>query len=307
MDSLKRFAIYSSWGIAAALIAGMLGAFHPLADSFSHFRLHLVVLALPFIPLLFITGAWVNGLALAATVVVSVGLLGQLFGGGASAADAREEGSGLRIVSLNLHHIYADADRVAAFIADADPDVIALQELSLEPPKVIRRLKKDYPHQLICRYRSSSAIAVLSRTPFAATGCQNDHRLAWATVERDGQEVTVASLHLRWPFPSPQAAQISGLSAAWSQLGTPLVLTGDFNAAPWSHAVQTVARNSGTKVVPGLRRSYTWGDNWLGSVMALPIDHVLVTPTLNVTNTVLGPRASSDHLPLIVDIEIPRF
>jgi endonuclease/exonuclease/phosphatase (EEP) superfamily protein YafD len=307
MDSLKRFAIYCSWGIAAALIAGMLGAFHPLADSFSHFRLHLVVLALPFVPLLFLTGAWVNGLALAATVVVSVGLLGQLFGGGASAADARKDGGDLRIVSLNLHHIYADADRVAAFIAGADPDVVSLQELSLEPPKVIRRLKKDYPHQLICRYRSSSAIAVLSRTPFTATGCQNDYRLAWASVERDGQDVTVASLHLRWPFPSPQAAQIAGLSAAWPEIGTPLVLTGDFNAAPWSHAVQEVARNSGTRVVPGLRRTYAWGENWLGSAMALPLDHVLVTPTLDVKSTALGPHVSSDHLPLIVDIGMPRF
>lgn len=306
MDSLQQFALYCSWGIAAALIAGMLGAFHPLADSFSHFRLHLVVLALPFIPLLFITGAWINGLALTAIVVVSVGLLGQLFGG-STAANASTERRDLRIVSLNLHHIYADAEQVAAFIADADPDVISLQELSLEPPKVVRLLEKDYPHQVICRYRSSSAIAVLSRIPFTATGCQNDHRLAWATVERDGQEVTVASLHLRWPFPSPQATQIAGLSATWPQLGTPLVLTGDFNAAPWSHAVQTVARNSGTKVVPGLRRSYTWGENWLGSVLALPIDHVLVTPTLDVKSTALGPHVSSDHLPLIVDIEMPRF
>lgn len=307
MDSLQRFALYCSWGIAAALIVGMLGAFHPLADSFSHFRLHLLVLAVPFVPLLFFTGAWINGLTLAATVVVSIGLLGQLFGSGGAVADARKEERDLRIVSLNLHHIYADADRVAGFIADAAPDVITFQELSLDPPKVIERLRKEYPHQLICRYRSSSAIAVLSRSSFTATGCQNDNRLAWATVERDGQDVTVASLHLRWPFPSPQAAQISGLSATWPQLGTPLVLTGDFNAAPWSHAVQEVARNSGTRVVPGLRRSYTWGENWLGSAMALPIDHVLTTPTLNVTRAVLGPHTSSDHRPLIVDIEMPRF
>ncbi|MEP3115442.1 endonuclease/exonuclease/phosphatase family protein [Nisaea sp.] len=307
MDSLQQFAIYCSWGIAAALIAGMFGAVHPLADSFSHFRLHLVVLAVPFIPLLFLTGAWVNGLALTVTVVISVGLLGQLFGGSGAAADTRKGGRDIRVVSLNLHHIYADAERVADFITEAAPDVITLQEVSLQPPEVIRRLQKEYPHQLICPYRRSSAIAVLSRTPFTTTGCLNDHRLAWAAVERNDRQVTVSSLHLRWPFPSPQAAQISALSVAWSKLGTPLVLTGDFNAAPWSHAVQEVARNSGTKVLPGLRRSYTWGENWLGSAMALPIDHVLATPTLNVTRTALGPHVGSDHLPLIVDIEMPRF
>ncbi|WP_420403055.1 endonuclease/exonuclease/phosphatase family protein [Nisaea sp.] len=307
MDSLQRFAILCSWGLAAALITGMLGAYHPLADSFSHVRLHLVVLALPFVPLLFLTGAWINGLALTATVVVSVGLLGQLFGGGAAADVRNDDSQRLRIVSLNLNHVYADAERVADFIAGAAPDVITLQELSLEPPGVIRRLREEYPHQLICRYRSVSGIAVLSRTPFAATGCQNDHRLAWSTVERNGQDVTIASLHLRWPFPGSQAAQVSGLKDAWPQLGTPLVLTGDFNAAPWSHAVQTIARSSGTRVAPGLRRSYTWGENWLGSVLALPLDHVLVTPTLDVTRAALGPHVGSDHLPLIADIGLPHF
>ncbi|UUX52080.1 endonuclease/exonuclease/phosphatase family protein [Nisaea acidiphila] len=307
MDSLRRYSIICSWAIAAALIAGLFGAFHPLADSFAHFRLHLLVLALPFLLLLLITRAWINALAIAAVVVVGAGSLGQLFGGGAFAANGSDDAQRLRIVSLNLHHFYTDPERVTAFMEEAAPGVVAFQEAGLEPPKITERLRAIYPHQLICRYRGDVGIAVLSRTPFKGTGCLDDHRLAWATVEQDGRPVTVASLHLRWPFPSPQAAQIGGLSTVWEQLDTPLVITGDFNAAPWSHAVQKVARDSGTRVVPGLRRSFTWGDNWLGDLMALPIDHALVSPTLKIAGAELGPHVSSDHLPLIVDVETRRF
>ena len=283
MNSLRRFALFCSWAIAAALIAGQFGAFHPAADSFSHLRLHLVVLALPFLLLLLITRSWINGFLLAIVITVSIGSLGQLFG--------------------NLNHNNADAGRVAAYIEEMRPDVVTLQEAAVESPRVTKRLKEAYPHQVICRYRGEVGIAVLSRTPFSGTGCMNDYRLAWATVSKDGKNTTVASLHLRWPYPLPQAEQIDALSGVWDQLDTPLAITGDFNAVPWSHAVQKVAAQSGTRVVPGLRRSFTWGDNWLGDLMALPIDHALISPTLKVGGAALGPHVSSDHLPLIVDIE----
>jgi len=303
MNSLRRFALFCSWAIAAALIAGQFGAFHPAADSFSHLRLHLVVLALPFLLLLLITRSWINGFLLAIVITVSIGSLGQLFGGTALAHAETGEDGRLRIISLNLNHNNADAGWVAAYIEEMRPDVVTLQEAAVESPRVTKRLKEAYPHQVICRYRGEVGIAVLSRTPFSGTGCMNDHRLAWATVSKDGKNTTVASLHLRWPYPLPQAEQIDALSGVWDQLDTPLVITGDFNAVPWSHAVQKVAAQSGTRVVPGLRRSFTWGDNWLGDLMALPIDHALISPTLKVGGAALGPHVSSDHLPLIVDIE----
>mgnify|MGYP003628328146 CR=1 FL=1 len=303
MDSLRRFSLFCSWAIAAALIAGQFGAFHPAADSFSHLRLHLVVLAAPFLLLLLITRAWINALFLTTVIVISVGSLGQLFGG-SMLADAGPRSPGhLRILSLNMNHNNAHTDQVAAYIGKMQPDVVTLQEAAVEPPRVTKRLRDAYPHQVICRYRGAVGIAVLSRTAFTATGCMNDHRLAWATVAKDGKNTTVASLHLRWPYPLPQAEQIDALSGIWDQLDTPLVITGDFNAVPWSHSVQKLAAQSGTRVVPGLRRSFTWGDNWLGDLMALPIDHALISPTLKAGGAAVGPHVSSDHLPLILDLE----
>ncbi|WP_193172476.1 endonuclease/exonuclease/phosphatase family protein [Nisaea nitritireducens] len=303
MNSLRRFSLLCSLAIAAALIAGQFGAFHPLADSFSHLRLHLLVLAIPFLLALLVTRAWISALFLTTVIVVSAGSLGQLFGGSMLSED-RPQGAGhLRVLSLNMNHNHAKIEQVAAYIAEIKPDVITLQEAAVEQPGLTKRLKETYPHQVICPYRGAVGIAVLSRTAFTGTGCLEDHRLAWATVSGGGRDTTVASLHLRWPFPLPQAAQIEALAAIWDQLDTPLIITGDFNAAPWSHAVQKIAADSGTRVVPGLRRSFTWGDNWLGDLMALPIDHALISPTLKVGGAALGPHVSSDHLPLIVDIE----
>lgn len=303
MTSLRRFSLLCSLAIAAALIAGQFGAFHPLADSFSHLRLHLLVLAVPFLLSLLITRAWISALFLITVIVVSAGSLGQLFGGSMLSEDRSRGADNLRVLSLNMNHNHARIEPVAAYIAEMEPDVVTLQEAAVEQPGLTKRLKETYPHQVICPYRGSVGIAVLSRTAFTGTGCLEDHRLAWATVSGAGRDTTVASLHLRWPFPLPQARQIEALADIWDQIDSPLIITGDFNAAPWSHAVQKIAADSGTRVVPGLRRSFTWGDNWLGDLMALPIDHALISPTLKIGGAALGPHVSSDHLPLIVDIE----
>lgn len=307
MNSLRRLSLLCSWAIAAALLAGQFGAFHPAADSFSHLRLHLLALAVPFLLLLLITRAWINALAMTAVIVVSIGSLGQLFGGSMLSEDQPQGAGHLRVLSLNMNHNHARIEQVAAYIAKMKPDVITLQEAAVEQPKLTKRLKETYPHQAICPYRGSVGIAVLSRTAFRGTGCLENHRLAWATVTGGGRDTTIASLHLRWPFPLPQAEQVEALADVWDQLDTPLIITGDFNAAPWSNAVQKIAADSGTRVIPGLRRSFTWGDNWLGDLMALPIDHALISPTLKLGGAALGPHVSSDHLPLIVDIKTGVF
>lgn len=304
--SLFPLAHYLGWSIAAALLIGQFASFHPLADSFAHFRLHLACLAVP------VVGVWLySGAHFSASVLGVIAIAGFLTLGPANASAAakpadHQDPNALRIMSLNLHHRHADIDRVVAYVEKTDPDVIAFQETLLTTPSLPEKLGSRYPNRVVCRYRGELGVVVLSRVPVKGTGCVNDHRLAWLRVEHAGRAITVASIHLRWPFPASQAAQIRDLQPYLSELPHPVALLGDFNAVPWSHSVEQVEAISGTKVIPGLRQSYTWDIGRVGKLVGLPIDHALVSPGIDVANIELGPNVSSDHLPVIVDVGLGR-
>jgi endonuclease/exonuclease/phosphatase (EEP) superfamily protein YafD len=58
----------------------------------------------------------------------------------------------------------------------------------------------------------------------------------------------------------------------------PVLLTGDFNAAPWDPVVKSVAR------FVGLRQPRAWLPTWpvAAGPLGIQIDHVLVSPDLAV-------------------------
>jgi len=80
-----------------------------------------------------------------------------------------------------------------------------------------------------------------------------------------------------------------------------MILTGDFNSAPWSHmlrqtdaALGLTRRDRGLATFPADRRGFPW------PVPVLPIDHVYAGPGWATVSVTRGPRLGSDHYPLVV-------
>jgi endonuclease/exonuclease/phosphatase (EEP) superfamily protein YafD len=121
-------------------------------------------------------------------------------------------------------------------------------------------------------------------------------------VALPGGGVTIASQHLRWPWPYSQWFHIDALAPALAEAGSPLVIGGDFNAVPWSAAVESYAAASGTEAVGGI------GPTWLHPslpgrwrrVVGLPIDNILVSPGVTITAVSRPMATASDHLPVLV-------
>ncbi|WP_373503207.1 endonuclease/exonuclease/phosphatase family protein [Aestuariivirga sp.] len=286
-------------GVSAVQLAGFGQAVHPLFDSVAHFRLHLAVLLALGIVLLLLVRSWRLAAAGSAMLAASVFLM--------SPALVRQKPVtmvNLSLLQFNTLFKNPTPTAIVAQVSRVRPDVITLQEVSKTTSIIMEQLRADYPHQVFCPFTAVGGVAVLSRHETVGEGCEEGRGFAWMRIDIRGRQVTVASVHLHWPYPFAQADQISSLTPDLSSLTQPVVIAGDFNAAPWSHQVNRIAQASHTHVAPGLRLSLKMAPLGVGPWPMLPIDHVLV-PDSAVASVRILPGAGSDHLPLLARVSIP--
>ncbi len=152
-----------------------------------------------------------------------------------------------------------------------------------------------------------STLPFLTR-PTDRAGGHPDH--LFATLDLGGGAgVQVAALHLDWPLVGSQAWQMEDFHRFWSAFAAPTVVAGDFNAAPWSAAVRRVERISRTRVIGGFRPTWTGGKGgrsgrlWIP--FGLPIDHVLVSEGIGVSEARTAWIPGADHRAVVVGLAIP--
>jgi len=292
--------------LAAALLLGFLSAWLPLADSFAHFRFHLTVaLALAALALLLLRNWQGAGGAAVLTVAGVVGL-GPALPAWTPADDANAVAS-ITLVQLNLSFRNRTPEAVAKFIRHENADVVTLQEVTSSTGRVIELLKDDYPNSILCPYARVGGVAVISRlskAPGASEGCVQLGGLAWLRVIAGDRPVTVASVHLNWPYPFSQAPQVDRLTGRLENMPRPIVVAGDFNATPWSHAVARMARASDTEVASGLRLTFPLRLlPWVPAI-DMPIDQVLLPPGIVPDAVTVGPGPGSDHRSVIARLAL---
>lgn len=298
---------------AASILTGgltlfsLLGPWVPLADSLAHFRFHLTVLITLASVLLALSRAWQRaGLAAAVAVAGVAGMAPAFPVWDAAGVDGKAPS--ITMVQLNLSFRNSAQGAVADFIRAENADIVTLQEVTAKTAKVMELLAADYPSQIRCDAWRVGGPAIMSRLPMApgaAKGCIKGQGMAWMRVMAGGRPVSVASLHLHWPYPFGQAKQIDRLESHLKQLPRPVLLAGDFNAAPWSHAVDRIAQATDTDVAAGLRFSFDIKFNSWAPPIAVPIDHILVPEGLASLDVRLGPGPGSDHLSVVARISLP--
>lgn len=303
----QRMIIFNIWFIGLLLIFSFLSPVMAIADSVSHFRFQLTILLIVLALLAALLGH--RRLAMAGVIVVVFGLI-SIFQYSFSNQDYAEGDAykPLKLMQLNLLFMNRKLDRVARLARDRDVDVITLQEVNKRTGHLLSMLQKDYPYQVRCSFQSVGGIAVLSRLPLAqgaSRGCLAKNGTAWLRIKLGKQAVTIASIHLHWPYPFSQYQQVSNMEMQLPNIMQPMILAGDFNAVPWSHSVNRLAKASQTRVTQGLHFSFYL--NMMGTILpiGLPIDHVLMPKDFIVKSIELGPKAGSDHYSVFANIAVP--
>lgn len=261
-----------------------------------------------------LAGAWALWRAwrwAAAAVVIAALAWAQLW---AVAPTARTAPAGaapsLRLVMFNLYYLNPDLEAAVAEVLRHEADVIFLMEYSEAIQARIEPAFADYPYRVIQPSRFTMGVAVFSRLPLVAATVHRGEATRIPVVEArvlvDGRPITLVGGH-PWP-PQPNwgalhRSQMLAIIEVAERAAKPLIVMGDFNAAPWAYTHRLLSARAGVRDVraPGDWRKTFWPVPFFG----LPLDHLLLSPEWEVVSVAYGPASGSDHLPLIAEVRLP--
>lgn len=240
-----------------------------------------------------------------------------------------------RLLTYNVHRCVGtdrrlDVARIAAVIAEHEPDVVCLQELDVgrartgfvdQAEEIARALEMSVHFHPAMRVEAELyGDAILTPHPEAlirsgalptvagVPGLEPRGAL-WARIEMGGASVNVINTHFGL-VPREQRLQAAALCGrewlADARCAGPTILTGDFNATSMTRPYQALCRKlTDAQKVLGLRPSVK---TFPSAFPAIRIDHLFISPEI-VPTRVFAPmaplaRTASDHLPLIMDFEI---
>lgn len=260
--------------------------------------------ALGFALLVVLAGAWRSGLV---TVAVTIAAAGFFTMQHLQRSLPLEPGANpaLKVLFFNaLSENTANAGRIADAIIAADPDVVAVAE-SAAIESVLPRLSEHFPYDLCPAVRCSET--VLSKKPFEpvdqeATQLWRGDYHAISLPVADGRKLTLVALHKTKPWEGGRIyAENLDLQRRLNAISGPLVVMGDFNAAPWSQGSRRLIDATGIRAprVPVA----TWPVE--AGKLGVPIDNVFVRGGARlVTLAPFGDDLGSNHRGLLADITI---
>ena len=240
-----------------------------------------------------------------------------------------------RLLTYNVHRCVGvdrqlDPGRIAAVIADLEPDIVCLQELdvgrartggvdqahaiaqsldmSFQFHPAMRVEKELYGDAILTRLPEQLVRADALPTLSGLRGLEPRGAL-WSLIEVNGVEVNVINTHLGL-VPREQRLQAMALiGKEWAgspRLQGPVIVTGDFNATSITRPYQILTRKlDDAQRRLGLKPSLK---TFPSGFPAIRIDHCFVSDDIRVTGARTGTsplaRMASDHLPLVIDFEV---
>lgn len=295
----------------AASLAGFLAKIWWVFELACHFRLHLAITLLVFSALWLALKQRRLALACATFAVLNGWLVSSLLLPAKSGAPP--SGAKLRLVSLNVLTSNLKTDLVLNFLRASDADIIILLEVNDRWIDRLMPLKAIYPYYAVVPREDNFGIALFSKLPLAETNVIEfggaEVPSITAQIKLADREIFLLGTH---PLPPGSAdyarmrnEQLEKIKVLVQQQSLPTVVIGDLNTTPWSPYFSDLLQGTGLKNTSqgrGLFNSWPAGLPWLG----IPIDHCLVTPQFAVLKKQLGPQVGSDHLPVIIDLQIGK-
>ncbi len=301
--------LFAFCGASIASSLAYLGALDYRLELLTHFRLqYLVAVVLPGLLLVFLQSRkwllpWLFFGAITLWPLVPYYL---------PTAQPVSTNSAFRLMNANVLTANMHYSQLGRIIQDTKPDLICLQEVDVRWINGLAPFLKQWPYRLEVPQNDNFGLAFYSRLPlqsaqvvhFAVKRTSFSMPSIVARLEWAGQPLTLIVTH---PLPPEQSgvrnAQLLDLGHRRDQFGKRLIVSGDLNTSPWSPVFQTLlqqARLRDSQMSNGIQPSWRV-ENWL---IAIPIDHVLVSPEFKVIQRQIGPDFGSDHRPVIVDLAL---
>ncbi len=218
---------------------------------------------------------------------------------------AAEPVAEFRFLSFNvLHGNRRSAELVDAVLADP-PDVMLVMETSGISAHM-DRLMAQFPYRVGCDNPQTCDISLYSRFPITDGQITRlppfrFERMVTGRINVDGQDITIAGVHLSKPyFDQASWAELHTINRVLSDIEGPLVLAGDFNAAPWSEPLAMLGNRQ--ELIPAPWPIATWPVR-LGA-LGVPIDNAFTRGNARLLTLESGDSYGSNHRPLWADVAI---
>ena len=241
----------------------------------------------------------------------------------------------VRIMTYNVHACLGmdgrlSTERIARVIAQCDADVVALQELDVgrvrsgavdQAHQIAERLEMEFHfHPAIQLEEEQYGDAVLSRFPLrlvraaglpGVPGVWREPRGAlWTAITVGDRELQLINTHLGLSARERRVQVEALIGPEWladPRCTGPTVLCGDFNALPRSltcRRIGALLRDAQQDLENHRPRRTLPGRLPLGRIDHVFVSREIIIRQVRVPRTDLA-RVASDHLPLLVEIELP--
>lgn len=319
---LMRFLFVLGWKLLVLstcvfTITGFYGDHTWLADLTSHFRIQYLVLqfsGLVYLVFLSKRPKLVKGfeiILVAVCMALNLQLMMPYYL--TPKDDAKQPLIGtVKILHINVLKVNQQYPLVIEQIKKYDPDILELAEYSQKWQDALKAsgVLKAYPHYHVEAWGDNG---FYSKRPFT------NFKTVWANKSLDAtlsmnfkigdRPVTLVVAHPRPPA-SPtwlrrQTIQIDQWTKDFKNLNPDMILVGDMNMTPWSANFQKLIKQTGlrdSQLGFGLQPSWPM----TLPILAIPIDHVLVSPNFVVLKRETGNLTGSDHLPVFVELGLKK-
>lgn len=271
-------------------------------------RLHLIAAGLGLVFLLFVSGArWRSGIVLLLMLAASAHVAKFIV----ELHERRQPIAGapvaeLRVLSYNVLAGNPRGAEAAQHIAELAPDIAII----METPGIeddLDKLEAVLPYHLGCDDKRSCDLSIWSRYPIIEKEMflpppYRHERLGIVRVDVNGTIMTVVGAHLSKPyFDEASWFEVNYIARAFTKLSGPILLTGDFNAAPWSDTLIYLTREA--QLVPPPSHPASWPVK--AGPLGVPIDNMFTRGAAQIEDIEAGADSyGSNHRYLLARLAL---
>lgn len=203
----------------------------------------------------------------------------------------------------NINSQNAEKDKLIKYLKNRSPDFVFLVEVTTAWVMELKSLENIYPYSKMIVRENNFGLAVLSKYPLSVENFYFDREnlipSLFLKTETPLGPLKLGILHAFPPLGKYgtilRDQYLKTLSFKISELNSPIIICGDFNATPWSSIFKEFLTNSKLNTNKLRRFPNTWPT--IPLIPSIPIDHCL-TKGLNFDSYERGPQIESDHWPL---------
>ncbi len=290
-------------------IAGFLSQYGWWFDLASHFQLQYLAIQLLCILLCIPKKRWKLLGITSLFALINLALIIPLYIPHSATPPIDDRNTNLSVLLINLNSSNEEYSKTARYIKQTNPDILALEEINNEWLEALSDVLKDYPYTKVIPRRDNFGIGLYSKLKTQEMDIKYfgtaEVPSVLARYSISGKPLTLLFTH---PVPPGSLRyyqwrneQLKDIASQRSSFDDRLILIGDLNSTSWSYHFQTFVKNM--KLIDS-RKGFGLQTTWptMLPVMAITIDHVLISEDLKILEHKIGPHIGSDHKPVFARI-----